>query len=182
MDERQGKTTEQAFVLAGAMGMTAGNPQASIVGRKQATQAKHPLDKAACITLTGTMKPPEPLPENLLGAVAPWVLEHGLRPRDFSRHYEGYLTVEEISQFDDLSWMQVRTPGDLRSFRGGAFRGEAREMPPIIVVTAPKVGVCYTQIGDGRGRVNFAKAHNVRLHVWHLVHKDCSGERGTERL
>ena len=121
------------------------------------------------------MEPPEPLPQNLLDAVGPLVLEHGLRPRDFSRHYEGYLTVDEISQFDDLTWIQVTVPGDLRSFRGGEFQWKAREMPPIIVVTAPKAGVCHTQIADGRGRVNFARAHGIRLHVWHLVHKDCFG-------
>jgi hypothetical protein len=123
------------------------------------------------------LEPPEPLPDNLLDAIGPLVLEHGLRARDFSRHYEGYLTVEEIKQFDDLSWMQVTSPEDLRSFRDGAFQGKPREMPPIIVVTAPKAGACHTQIGDGRGRVNFAKAHDIHLHVWHLVHKDCSGAR-----
>jgi hypothetical protein len=125
---------------------------------------------------TKTVKPPEPLFDNLFDAIGPWVLEAGLRPRDFSLHYEGYLTVEEIGQFDDLSWMQVKTLKDLNSFRGGEFRGRAREMPPIIVVTAPKAGVCHTQIGDGRGRVNFVKARGLRLHVWHYVHKDYSGK------
>ena len=121
------------------------------------------------------MELPEPLPENLLDALGPLVLEHGLHTRDFSRHYEGYLTVDEITHFDDLTWIQVAVPGDLRSFRDGKFEWRAREMPPIIVVTAPKSGVCHTQIGDGRGRVNFARAHGIRLHVWHLVHKDCFG-------
>ena len=106
-------------------------------------------------------------------ALGPLVLEQHLRSRDFSRHYEGYLTVEQIMQFDDLWWLKVTTPNDLKTFRDGAFSGPAREMPPIVVVTAPVDGVCQTRIGDGRGRVNFARAHGTRLHVWHLVHKDC---------
>jgi hypothetical protein len=122
-----------------------------------------------------TMPPPET--SDLFDALGPWVLEHHLRPHDFARHYEGYLTVEQIAQFDDLSWLQVRTRNDLRTFRGGAFRGPAREIPPIVVVTAPVNGVCRTAIGDGRGRVNFAKAHGTRLHVWHLVHRDCGRAR-----
>ena len=122
-----------------------------------------------------TVETPEPLWDNLFRAIGPWVLTHGLRTQDFSRVYEGYLTVDEISQFDDLRWLQVETPKDLRSFQKGVFRGKPREMPPIIVVTAPKAGTCHTQIGDGRGRVNFAKAHGIRLHVWHVVHKDCHG-------
>jgi hypothetical protein len=117
--------------------------------------------------------PPDPEPRDLLDALGPWVLEHHLSARDFSRHYEGYLTVEQIAQFDDLRWLQVRSPSDLKTFRGGAFRGPAREMAAIVVVSAPVNGVCLTKIGDGRGRVNFAKAHGTRLHVWHLVHKDC---------
>jgi hypothetical protein len=53
------------------------------------------------------MEPPEPLPENLLDALGPLVLEHGLHTRDFSRHYEGYLTVLESAEFSATFWRPV---------------------------------------------------------------------------
>src|ERR1700729_3847463 len=94
-------------------------------------------------------EPPQADPSDLLAALGPLRLENQLRPSDFTRHYEGYLTVAEINRFDDLSWLEVRTPDDLKTFRDGAFRGPAREMPPIIVVTYPVKGGCRTEIRDG---------------------------------
>jgi hypothetical protein len=127
-------------------------------------------------------KPPQPEPRHLLAAVGPLVLEHRLNPNDFTRRrYAGYLTVAEIRQFDDLSWLQVQTPKDLRSFRDGSFQGPAREMPPIVVVTYPVNGLCRTEIRDGRGRVNFANAYGLRLHVWHLIHQTCLLAYGLQR-
>jgi hypothetical protein len=106
-------------------------------------------------------------------ALGPLLFEHNLKPNDFTRHYAGYLTVAEIRQFDDLPWLQVQTPKDLRSFRGGSFQGPAKEMPPIVIVTYPANGSRRTEIRDGRGRVNFANAYGLRLHVWHLIHQTC---------
>jgi hypothetical protein len=78
-------------------------------------------------------------------------MEHHLRPRDFVRYYEGYLSVEQIAQFDYMWWLQVTTPKNLETFRYGTFSGPAREMPPIIVITAPINCACQTAIADGRG-------------------------------
>jgi hypothetical protein len=121
----------------------------------------------------GTAEPPQAKASDLLSAFGPLVLERGLKPKDFTRRYEGYLMVDEIRQFDDLAWMQVRTPEDLISFRHGAFDGPPREMPPIVVATYPANGSVLTEIRDGRGRVNFANAYGLRLHVWRLIHKTC---------
>ena len=89
----------------------------------------------------------------------------------YSRRYAGHLSVEEIRRFDDMQWLEVWTPADLETFREGSFAGPAREMPPIIVVTYPdKDGTSHTEIRDGRGRVNFANAYALRLHVWHLTY------------
>jgi hypothetical protein len=120
-----------------------------------------------------TALPPQPKRENMLDAIqhANWE-GHKWTLSNFELKYEGYLTVDEIRQFDDLSgWLEASEPADMETFRKGSFSGEAREMPPIIVITAPDEGRPYTQIGDGRGRVNFAAAHNMRLHVWHMIFK-----------
>ena len=117
------------------------------------------------------MNPPRPEPRHMLDALGPPVFDHRLKPDEFSLEYAGYLSVAEIKQFDDMPWLEVRTPEDLRSFRDGAFEGPAREMPPIIVVTYPAQGALRTEIGDGRGRVNFANAYGARLHVWRLIHR-----------
>jgi hypothetical protein len=65
----------------------------------------------------GTTEPPQAKASDLLSAFGPLVLERGLKPKDFTRRYEGYLMVDEIRRFDDSAWMQVRTPEDLISFR-----------------------------------------------------------------
>ena len=120
-----------------------------------------------------SLNPPDPRPDNLFDAITPGALEDGLSPFDFTRRYEGCLSVDEIKQLGDLSWLTVSRVADLKSFRDGASRGRKKKMPPTIVVTAPQNGVCHTQICDGRGRVNFAKAYALRLQVWHMVHKHC---------
>jgi hypothetical protein len=112
-------------------------------------------------------------PSDMLAALGPLVLEHHFRPGDFVPRYEGYLTVADIRRFDDMWWLQVQSPRDLLSFRAGAFQGAPREMPPIIVVTYPLDGTRRTEIRDGRGRVNFANAYGLRLHVWHVIHRNC---------
>lgn len=128
-------------------------------------------------------EPPRPDPQHMRDAV-----EHALNCDDWTGHYRvdlnefilsylGYLSPAEIEQYDDFgSWVDVETPDDLANFRQGSFADAASDaqMPPIIVITAPDEGRCHTQIGDGRGRVNWAVAHNVRLHVWHMIHRDCA--------
>ena len=119
--------------------------------------------------------PPKPKPSDVLDAI-----EHadhegmGWTRKDFTFRYEGYLSVDEIEGFENASgWLEVDEPVDLQTYRGGSFKGEAREMPPIIIVTSPEEESCNTQVGDGRGRVNFANAHGLRLHVWHMIHREC---------
>ena len=119
--------------------------------------------------------PPRPLPANIADAI-----EHAdsfggaLKLRDFTLRYVGYLTVDEIGEFDDTyGWLESHEPDDMENYRQGSFKGEPREMPPIIIISAPDDEGCHTQVGDGRGRVNFANAHGLRLHVWHLIHKKC---------
>jgi hypothetical protein len=122
------------------------------------------------------MELPEPDPDDLFKVYGVMIREYKFRPKEFSQRYEGYLNFDEICRFEnDPSWLTVRTAADLIRFRGGAFvEARAEDMPPIVVVTAPTNGICCTRLGEGRGRVNFAKATGARLHVWHLIHKDCA--------
>jgi len=121
-------------------------------------------------------KIPKPKPENIKDAI-----EHAQtygenwKPSDFKIKYIGFLSPDEIKNYDDISsWVEVETPEDLEDFRSGSFSGGPDlNIPPIIVITAPDEDGCLTQIGDGRGRVNWAIAHNKKLHVYHMVHKDC---------
>lgn len=122
-----------------------------------------------------TTVPPKPEQRHLLDAIEhanlygeKWTLA------DFELKYEGYLSVDEIGNFDDLSsWVEVDDVDDLHGFRQGSWNTGPKNVPPIVVITAPDEGHCHTQIGDGRGRVNFANAHGLKLHVWHLIYKDC---------
>ena len=96
-----------------------------------------------------------------------------LSREDFILRYEGFLTVDQLDQFDDLSsWMEVIEIDDLGSYRRGTWNVPKHDVPPVIVITAPGEGASsQTQVGDGRGRINYASVHNMKLHVWHLVHK-----------
>lgn len=102
-------------------------------------------------------------------------LERGLSPKVFTKRYVGYLTVDEIRRFaadDDFAWLEVERVADLRKFRNGEFDAPPHEVPPVLAYTAPIDGRCQTRIGEGRGRINFAKAHKMRLHLWCLVYPD----------
>jgi hypothetical protein len=108
--------------------------------------------------------------------------EQEFSPLGMTKRYVGYLTVEEIRRFaadDDFSWLKVERPAELRTFRNGAFDEPPHEVPPIVAYSAPLDGRQPTRIGEGRGRINFARAHNMRLHVWCLDFP--AGKRGQTR-
>jgi hypothetical protein len=130
------------------------------------------------MTLVEASTPPAPRADNIADAIDHADHEgNGWSRKDFSLHYVGLLSVDEIEQYDDVSaWLEVDDEGDIDSFRSGSFAGRptADALPPIILITAPDEDTCHTQIGDGRGRVNYAHAMKIKLHVWNLVHRDCS--------
>jgi hypothetical protein len=119
---------------------------------------------------------PEPLKHHLLDAIRHAdAYDQGWTLADFEIAYLGLLSSDEIGQHDDLSsWVEVRDADDLSSFRNGEWDQPASvSLPPIIIITAPDEGRCHTQLGDGRGRVNFAVAHGLRLHTYHMVFQGC---------
>jgi hypothetical protein len=119
--------------------------------------------------------PPELDFDDELRVVGVLRLEQGLLPRSLTKRYIGYLTVSEIRRFaadDDFAWLKVKRPADLRTFRDGRFDAPPHDVPPVLAYTAPIAGRNQTQIGEGRGRINFAQAYNMRLHVWCLVYPD----------
>jgi hypothetical protein len=129
------------------------------------------------VTLCEADQVPQPDPVHMRDAIqhADWS-DAGWTETDFTLRYLGLLSADDIEEFDDFSsWVDVENPADLEGFRGGSFAKASRnaQMPPIIIITAPDEGECHTQIGDGRGRVNWAVAHNAKLHAWHMIHKDC---------
>lgn len=116
--------------------------------------------------------------------------DQGWTVADFDLKFLGNLDVRDLGQYDDLSsWMDFK-PGEfkgqpvedrleeLRSFRGPQWFERAKHwvkdgIPPIIVITAPdsEEGQEMTQIGDGRGRTNFAAVMDMKLPVWEMTFK-----------
>ncbi len=115
-----------------------------------------------------------------------WTLE------DFDLRFEGDLTVGELRRFDHLGWIDFDKDDRarmsieekfhaLRESRGLTWSERAKSwlvtgVPPIVVITAPGVdsrgsGAMQTQIGDGRGRTNFAVLMGVKIPVWHAVYR-----------
>jgi tRNA nucleotidyltransferase/poly(A) polymerase len=104
--------------------------------------------------------------------------------KDFSLKFEGNLSPKELLKFDSLDWMDLdpratsHDPEELDNFRGKDWITRARTwektgIPPIVVITAPDLhenGKLFTQIGDGRGRVNFAALTGMKLPTWHLIY------------
>ena len=95
---------------------------------------------------------------------------------DFTITPLGEVSMDRISEFDDFSsWVDV-DPSDyeglsveeriekLSEFRGPKWSARAERwlkegVPPIVVIDAPdSEGGLHEQIGDGRGRINFALA------------------------
>ena len=113
---------------------------------------------------------------------------------DFNVKSLGELPLARIRRMEDWSsWIDV-DPSDfegmsteerlaeLESFRGAAWAKRAASwlkdgVPPIIVISAPMESEdsLYQQIGDGRGRINFALAMGLKkLPVIQMVMKDKS--------
>lgn len=99
---------------------------------------------------------------------------YGWDRTDFHLEYEGYKTVDELYDYDDIDrWLEVYDEDDLEDFRDGKFSNVNEEPNPIIVIVFPEDGGCHEEIGDGRGRVNYANAKGIKLHVYRMIHKDC---------
>lgn len=118
---------------------------------------------------------PKPLDNDIEDAIEHADTEgNGWDRTDFHLEYEGYMPVDDISQYDDIDgWLEVHDEEDLEDFRDGKFMNLENEPAPIIVVVYPDEGGCHEEIGDGRGRVNYANATGTRLHVYKLTHKSC---------
>jgi hypothetical protein len=102
-----------------------------------------------------------------------WTLE------DFDIEYLGELTPEQLEYYDDLSsWVEVdEEEEDIESYRGKEWADRAKKwkesgIPPIVIISAPEEGKLHTQIGDGRGRVNFAVAHQMSVPAYHMKWRD----------
>ena len=94
---------------------------------------------------------------------------------DFTITSLGAVPMDRIRSFDDFSsWVDV-DPSDyeglsvedrvekLAEFRGPEWAQRAEKwltegVPPIVVIDAPDEDGMHEQIGDGRGRINFALA------------------------
>lgn len=92
---------------------------------------------------------------------------------DFDLKYLGKLSAEQLRYYDDVdAWAEnIEDEDELENFRGQKWAQMARnwdETPPIVVIT----GKTFSAIGDGRGRVTYAKYKNVPLHVWELKYKN----------
>ena len=111
--------------------------------------------------------------------------------KDFEKHDLGMITVENLDYVDDLSSWSEYQPGELvdlteeelteelTSFRDHEFAKNALgwitsgKFPPIVVIAYPlrDDGTDIT-LGDGRGRVNVARALNIpKLPALYLKHK-----------
>lgn len=85
----------------------------------------------------------------------------------------GNLSLIELNKYDDLnSWLEL-SPDDSNnyaSYRGHDWEERSKKwniegIPPVIIVTSSKGSV----VGDGRGRINFANMHNLKVPTWELV-------------
>ena len=123
--------------------------------------------------------PPKPSKRDLIDALEmakESYYEDGLEDKtlkDFELEYLGLLSVDELSNYGDLSsWMEdIEDEDDMRRFRGDewferidGFYNKNGYVPPIVIVE----GDNFVDIGDGRGRVTYANWKGIPLHVYKL--------------
>lgn len=124
----------------------------------------------------------EPKHQDLLDAIQHAdINDEGWTLDNFDLKYLGKLTLNQLSQYDDLSsWLETN-PGDelddWENFRGKKWQDMAikwgKDIPPVIVITAPDEGKLRTQIGDGRGRINYMVAMGIKtMPVFELEFKE----------
>jgi hypothetical protein len=91
---------------------------------------------------------------------------------DFDIEYLGELSVEQLGEYADLSsWLEsIDDEDEMRSFRGDKWFERMERfyenglIPPIVIVE----GESFVDIGDGRGRVNYANWKGIPLKAWKL--------------
>jgi hypothetical protein len=130
--------------------------------------------------------------KDLLDAIehADFSLDQDWELKDFKIRKLGMIPLKMLHRYDDMSWLDL-LPEDfegmsteerlkeLEDFRGPKWAQMARKwlkegIPPIVIISAPSVSEneLYTQIGDGRGRVNFAHALGIkRIPVVHMIYR-----------
>jgi hypothetical protein len=136
--------------------------------------------------------PPNVNPKDLQDAIehADIYGDQGWTIQDFDIKYLGEISLDDLHQYDDLfSWVDIEKGefagmsieerlAELASFRGPQWAERAKQwlrtgIPPIVIISAPVVTEheLYTQIGDGRGRVNFAHAMDIdKIPAYHMIY------------
>lgn len=99
-----------------------------------------------------------------------------LELEDFEIKDLGYLNSKQLYQFDDISsWIDIEDEEDLISYRKGYFKDfdPDFDFEAIIIITYPTEERCATEIGDGRGRINFINYYNRSIKAFHMIHHLC---------
>jgi hypothetical protein len=116
----------------------------------------------------------------------------GLDVKDFKVKKLGWISLDDIEYYESFDWLEV----DPDEFDGLSFDEKIEELedqistrklrdkiikwrhsgiPPIVLITAPDEEdneKMRTQLGDGRGRVQFAMAFGLKkLPAVHMIHK-----------
>lgn len=117
----------------------------------------------------------------------------GLKVDDFKVKKLGWITLDHIEEYEDFfSWVEV-DPEDFtdlsfderikefegsvssRKFSDRIHKWKKSGIPPVVLITAPDEEDntrMRTQLGDGRGRVQFAMAFGLkRLPAVHMIYK-----------
>jgi len=126
--------------------------------------------------------PPPPKLKDLQDAIehADIYGDQGWTIEDFNIEFLGYLGRQELNAYDDIdSWLDTEEGEELNDgFRGQDWLQRANKwtqntIPPVIIITAPVVseGQLHTQVGDGRGRINYAIATGIKVPVYHMTWK-----------
>lgn len=99
---------------------------------------------------------------------------------DFRYEFVGPISIWDLEKYDKgfFKWLEL-TPAstfdDLRKFRGYEWMCKASEwikkgIPPVIAISYKN----YQQIGDGRGRINFANmmGYDVPLYLMEYINEN----------